>query len=210
MTQAQEVYESEQSEALSKGVGWGAEGGVYMQIASGYGLPLGSLDLSNVTVEDLALQLSRQPRYNGGFKREVSWYGGTQHSVLVCDLLPSELKRQGLLHDLHEAIAPGGDVIRPHKIVHPELSVIENPYAVAVRRKFGLPDVLHPKVKQADLLAAAIEKRDVMARPIGFEWGDLPEPPEDIRITPLSPEASCDLFLQRFYELEVHHESTIL
>lgn len=199
---------TEQQTAYRCGVGYDDVGGVCAQTISGHPFCMGTLDLSNITIEDLALALARQPRFNGHFRSDIAWYGCAEHSVLVCDLLPPHLRRQGLLHDLHEAIAPGGDVIKPHKIVHPEFNAIEKPYADAVRARFGLPLTLHPKVKQADMAVAAIEKRDIMAAPIGFEWGELPEPP-DIHPQCLLPHAAADLFLQRFYELEVSNDNTL-
>lgn len=59
---------------------------------------------------DMAVALSRECRYAGNGMR---WWPVTLHTFVVCDLLPKEIKLDGLLHDGPECIT--GDAPKPTK-----------------------------------------------------------------------------------------------
>lgn len=114
-----------------------------------------------VNIQDICFALDNMCRFNG----HVNFYSVANHSLLVGALLEFEFNRpdlalEGLLHDAHEAYC--GDVTSPVKAMIPEYSsLMEAPIERAVRKHFGLPPCMHPLVKQADLMALAIEKRDL-------------------------------------------------
>jgi hypothetical protein len=70
---------------------------------------------------------------------------------------------------------------------------------IVIAENFGLPFPAPFCVKQADIMAAAIEKRDVMIRS-DWEWPDLPKPLA-VRIFPVGPVEAELMFLQRYVQL---------
>jgi hypothetical protein len=62
------------------------------------------------TLRNIAIGLSREGRYAGAGMR---WWPVGLHTFIVCDLLPDELKFDGLMHDSPEYIT--GDAPKPTK-----------------------------------------------------------------------------------------------
>jgi 5'-deoxynucleotidase YfbR-like HD superfamily hydrolase len=119
---------------------------------------------------------------------------------MVMDLVPPDHRFAALLHDAAEAYL--GDMVKPLKNLFPEFSVIEARVMAIIGEKFGL-DLTHLalSIKQADLVALATEKRDLM--PHSTEpWSYLAEvEPLPHAIAPMSPEKAKEAFLvayQRF------------
>lgn len=119
----------------------------------------------------------------GGHVMDGLWYSNLEHSLRVAELLeawgePSPVVLQGGGHDLHEAYPPGdqiGPIIRAHRSYAREASHLSRMAANAVRLKLGLPLHLSPRVKHADNVMLATERRDIMA-PSDVDWGPLPDP----------------------------------
>lgn len=140
-----------------------------------------------VDVEDVAVALARIPHFNGHTNRAgsppISVAG---HCLLVAELLPEELKLQGLVHDAPEAYM--GDQTRPWQQALRYALALEGEGAVArweafrqriesaVWAAFGL-DGMAPEVKEADALAIHIEAF------LLCEWGATWGPPP-VEITP--------------------------
>lgn len=109
-----------------------------------------------VDAEDIAHALSRINRFNGHTHGEP--YSVAHHSMLVANLLaswgwPPAVVREGLLHDAGEAYY--GDITSPVKrFVTMEIDRV-------VRSALMLPEHETPIVKRADLVALAIERRDL-------------------------------------------------
>ena len=80
-----------------------------------------SPDPEQIQIEDIAHALSNLCRF-GGHTRE--FYSVAQHSVLVSQNVPDDLRLVGLMHDATEAYC--GDMIRPLKNVLPEFKELEN------------------------------------------------------------------------------------
>jgi hypothetical protein len=155
----------------------------WVQTFTGQAVDLESPDPLSIRRHDIAHALSRIQRFNGHTERE---YSVAQHSVLVTRLVvrampdaPSMLRLAALLHDAHEAYM--GDLVKPLCMLPGFVAPVAQLKARlqrAVHRAFWLPDTLPDEwaalIHQADLVALATEKRDLMA-PEPRSWGDLPD-----------------------------------
>jgi len=149
-------------------------------------------------IEDIAWGLARTGRYAGQLRDDI-FYSVAQHSCLVADNLPPELRLQGLLHDASEAYT--GDMPGPLKMLCPDFKRVEKRIELAIALKFGLPQPLDPAVKHADLRALHTEKLafvpDIPGR---GNWGLEEYPPfQRSFIKVWGFEQSALNFLDRFY-----------
>lgn len=147
---------------------------------------------SRFEISDIAHSLSNQCRFGG---HTPFFYSVAQHSVLVSDLLPPELRLAGLLHDAAEAYI--GDLTAPLKHLLPEYLAIEQSIERALFSAFGIDYPLHPDIKCADQRVLAAELRDLF-KVMGNVSGVLPLPD---KIDPLDPLLAEALFLDRFCDL---------
>lgn len=158
-------------------------------------------DLYDYNIEEIAHALSLICRFTGHVKHH---YSVAQHSVLVSHLVPREYEYAGLMHDAHEAYV--GDVPTPLKRMLPNYKLIERDVEQQVQEAFCVLRSGHCKqeVKAADLLALAIEKRDLMPLdPDPQQWQVLDgiNAPDNIKIAELTPRQAEQLFLDRYEEL---------
>lgn len=86
------------------------------------GAKIDFLKPKNIKLEDLAVGLSRMPRYAGQTERS---YSVAQHSLFVASLVP-ELRLQALIHDAQEAFLC--DLPTPLKEAMRVLSKGDSPY----------------------------------------------------------------------------------
>jgi hypothetical protein len=107
-------------------------------------------------LEDFAHGLARVSRFTG---HTTHRYSVASHSLMVADLLPSRLHASGLLHDAIEAVL--GDVSSPLKSILPEYKALQARWEHAMAERWGVA-LCGPEVKAADVLAYAIECRDLM------------------------------------------------
>lgn len=107
--------------------------------------------------QDIAHSLSMQCRFNGHCG---TFYSVAQHSYLVADLVPVEHQLVALLHDAAEAYI--GDIVSPLKQAFPELRQAEHHIWHAICARFDIDPVLPPCVHDADMVALATERRDLM------------------------------------------------
>lgn len=155
-----------------------------------------------VTIHEVAHVLSNFCRYGGHCP---TFYSVGQHSILCSYLVPQRdgLPLQALLHDAHEAYF--GDWPKPVKNAVPALAEAEQRMEVYVRRELGIPEVLAPEVKQADLDALEME----------MKWLWLGQSPRGVeRLAALSLAMQLDSpaktridFLRRYEELTGHTEA---
>jgi hypothetical protein len=98
------------------------------------------------TLMDVAISLSREGRYAGAGMR---WYPVALHLFVVCDMLPDELKLDGLMHDWSECIT--GDMPKPAKTK--EMEILEEKFTRMFYRAFKVPfpkPQIRAIVKEAD------------------------------------------------------------
>lgn len=109
-----------------------------------------------VSIDDIAMSLSRIPRWGGHTKLP---YSVAAHSMYVAKLLPSHLQLTGLLHDASEAYL--ADIPSPFKVLLPDYKKLEERIMSVIFRKLNpkgrLPD-LEPLVKKADGVALFSER----------------------------------------------------
>lgn len=160
--------------------------------------PIGMKLVSKIDLEDIAHSLSNICRFNGHC---AEFYSVAQHSVHVASLVQDErLRFPALLHDACEAYT--GDIVTPFKRMFSALRFIEARLEAQVFEHFGVEvsDEDKALIKQADLVALATEKRDLMPRQRNEQWSyieGLKPDPEPIH--PLLPKEAKELFLDAFY-----------
>ena len=165
-------------------------------------------------------------RFNGHTEGEP--YSVAHHSMLVADLLaswgaPPAIVREGLLHDAGEAYY--GDVVSPLKRAMvagicrdvSDFEMVAERVDLVVRKTLGLnPDQSH-LVRRADLVALAIERRDLFGAcerdwhlgeyaPTSAPCGRIQHGAYDTRIRPAALirwETARDRFLELLTELDV-------
>jgi 5'-deoxynucleotidase YfbR-like HD superfamily hydrolase len=120
----------------------------------------------DIEIEDIALGLSRNTRWNGQTRGPHGW-SIAQHSDLVVDIVrrlkpraPAALLMAAKLHDASEYVTH--DLITPLKaVVGDVFKEVERGLMRAVHIRFGLPPVLPAAdsalIKRADRIAAATE-----------------------------------------------------
>ena len=187
----------------------------WIQTSSGRAFDLLAPRAEDVDVADIAHALSRITRFSGHTHGEP--YSVAHHSMLVADLLaswgaPPAIVREGLLHDAGEAYygdltSPVKRAVREHVAPHlakftssesgEHVAIIRDvvgtftaPIDRVVRSALMLPEHETPIVKRADLVALAIERRDL--------FGGLPEP-HDWALPEFAPtSAPCGRIAGRF------------
>lgn len=164
---------------------------------------------NTVTIFDIAQGLSNVCRFAGQCPK---FYSVAQHSVLVAKLinhsreatdLSKEERRivvfQGLMHDATEAFL--GDVTTPLKKLLAAYKALETELHADLMRRLGLPIELHALVKHYDLVALAIEQREVMKNT--DEWLVLKDirPPRDYALPVQTPEQARESFLNYYLNM---------
>lgn len=148
----------------------------------------------DIEIIDIASGLARECRYGGQLS---GFYSVAEHSVLVADVLPEELKLQGLLHDAPEAWLR--DMVRPAKILLPQYGELEDRVWAAVAWRFGLPRELDPRVKQADDAVLLAEKAQLF--PDEHDDWSIKGEPANVSVWGFGHENAERLFLNKFHTI---------
>jgi len=190
-------------------VGGNKERGLNMALWSG--LPFFPDDPRGDEIEiwDIANSLAKLCRYNGHTRLFCSV---AEHSVLVSLILremgaPVEVQMQGLLHDATEAYC--GDMIRPLKLLIDLFNLKERIIWRAVAQRFNLPIRLDSRVKIADNEAVVIERRDILNRNRGVDWGNMPKGITNLRAMGFDWRDAKDLFVERYVELGGQYDEPV-
>lgn len=139
----------------------------FMVTSDGSELSMDHPERGAVTALDIAWSLAQTNRFAGRCLRP---YSVAEHSLLVCEIAEQELgldvhgQLMALMHDAHEAYS--GDLHWPGKqFIGASWHAWEWRWEHLVHSCFSLftaNAVHHKAVKQADLIALATEKRDLM------------------------------------------------
>lgn len=184
----------------------------WQRMLSGRRLDLLDPSPLDVEIDDIAHGLARVARWNGQTEGDHA-FTVAEHCVLVDDICarfrpgwPVKWRLAALLHDAPEYVI--GDMISPFKAaLGIDYKAFEHRLAVAIHRRFGLPDELPQTVealiKRADHASAFFEATQIA----GFsdeeaaEFFGRPRGLTPIRIEPLPTKKAQARFLARFREL---------
>ena len=144
--------------------------------------------MEDICIEDIALSLSRQPRFLGHTHK---FYSVAQHSVLCAFYANKEQKLDALLHDASEAYM--GDLPKPLKHHLPDYNYIEKQIQYTIKQIWNVS--FNDHIECIDLRVLHTEMRDLTN--IKFEPTIFP-PFEEI-ITPWSMGKSYSKFMSAFY-----------
>ncbi len=180
----------------SHGIETGHDRGAWMQTQSGKRFYPLDPKPSEVHIEDIAHALSNLSRFNGHTKK---FYSVAQHSCLVHDYMPANLKKLGLMHDATEAYI--GDMIRPIKYYNQFFQDIEEKVWLAIRKKFRISESPSSVkvLKHWDNMICAAEKRDL--HPASEFWFGMPDPEGVLPIRPWPSSYAKGQFMRRFNDV---------
>ena len=147
----------------------------------------------DIDIRDIAHALAMRCRFTGHC---TQFYSVAQHSRLVSHICPDKDALWGLLHDAAEAYLP--DVARPIKRHLLGFQEIEDRILRCVAERFGLPWPMPESIHDADLLALATERRDVMGKPPRPWKSTVGVIPRLYEIWPQAPHVASQDFLHRF------------
>lgn len=174
------------------------------------------VDPLNPTIEDINIHdfihaLANKCRFTGHTKE---FYSVAQHSVLVSCVAERLAKKkqlsqkdieivakQGLLHEGDEVALP--DIPTPIKVLEQFafLKVAAKSWHSLTMRKFGLPLIENPLVKQADRILLMTEKRDLMNSTNVWCQEEEGIIPMEEKIIPMMPNEAKRMFLTRYKQL---------
>lgn len=163
-------------------------------------------DPRSISIEDIAMSLSRMCRFGG---HSIPFYSVAEHSVHVASLVSHSKRLAALLHDATEAYL--GDIILPVKIMLKRLGAwesieyMERKLERAICEALGVQrreDFHDPEVKAADTLMVSVEIDRIMHQSnIPWHIDPLPEPYGDIRLQCWKPSEAREQFLNMYYRL---------
>lgn len=159
-------------------------------------IDLDNPDYNFFHISEIAYALSRIRRFNG---HTPSHYSVAQHSVLVCDQLPPELRLAGLLHDAAEAYI--GDMTRNVKKKCQEFRDLEDKFCLAIASQFGFDYPFNNKIHAEDDRLCYTEAAQFFGLNEARTWGFRVKP-YLFQIDCLDESAAEKLFLERFHSLD--------
>ncbi len=133
----------------------------------------------DILIEDIAHSLSLICRFTG---HTEELYSVGQHSLLVMELCPDELKLEGLTHDFPEAYVT--DLATPIKKQLPSYKVMEDNLHVAIAKKFHLQFPMPNIIKEIDTEVFHMEWAFLMERNKKVKSGKFRMERDDFRILP--------------------------
>ena len=186
----------------------------WQRMLSGRRLNLVEPSPMDIEIEDIAIGLARNARWNGQTKGPHAW-SVAQHSDLVVEIVRRERPRASArllmaakLHDASEYVTH--DLITPLKAAVGEVfKEVETRLMRAIHIRFGLPPVLTSEfrtlIKRADRIAAATEAVQLA----GFSEAECrsylkfkEKPMKSAKLVPLPVAEAERKFLEGFRKLE--------
>lgn len=143
-------------------------------------------------IEVIAYALSHINRFTG----HAGICSVAQHSMLVVQQLPDELKLSGLLHDATEAYL--GDIAKPLKNLLPDYQKIEAFHADIIDKHFNV-DTRHPLIKEVDTRMLVTEAKSFGLQYISESLSNVV--PYDFEIQRAMPFKAYRAFYKMFIEL---------
>lgn len=173
----------------------------YIETASGKKVFFLEPDLDSIDINDIALALSRVPRFNGHTHR---FYSVAEHCWTGQRFIDDEYKLAFLLHDATEAYLC--DIPSPIKQYLPDYKNIERTLEEAIAIKFGFHSFLDSDViKYMDIAMLSCEAQHLVeSRGNDWQiWKAMKRPIADPKMKPLCFDSKTAerLFLETFYEL---------
>jgi uncharacterized protein len=189
--------------------GAGADGALCFLMANGRPFPLVDPKPHDVDFGVIGEALAKQCRFGG---HTSQFYSIAQHSILVAELLPAELRLYGLFHDAHEAFAGGlttplkraleyyGDTRALARIT----DAIDAAIFVAAGLQWPMPPKIADAVQRADRVVLATELRDLMPE-TKLDFGKLPAPLSKV-VRPMPWATAMEAFHLRRRDYEKWHQ----
>jgi hypothetical protein len=172
----------------------------YIETASGNKVFFLEPDPDSIDINDIALALSRIPRFNGHTNR---FYSVAEHCWTGQRFIQDEFKLAFLLHDATEAYLC--DIPSPIKQYLPDYQKLEEGLERAIFNKFGLTYPLDPVIKYMDIAMLSVEAQHLVeSRGNDWQlWKTMKRPIADPRMKPLCFDSKTAerLYLEAFYEL---------
>ena len=168
----------------------------------------------DIEIEDIALGLARNTRWNGQTQGVHAW-SVAQHSDLVVDIVrrlkpkaPADVLMAAKLHDASEYVTH--DLITPLKaVVGDVFEEVEARLLQAIRLRFGLtaslPNATQKLIKSADKIAAvteAVQLAGFSAQEARTVLGFREKPLSGVKLTPIPVADAEQAFLDGFRTLE--------
>jgi 5'-deoxynucleotidase YfbR-like HD superfamily hydrolase len=116
-----------------------------MRTYSGKFINLMQPNADDITIEDIAIGLSRKFRFAGQTTHPLTV---SQHLVNCMSMAHTELKLDALMHDAGEAFT--SDVPKPIKMMIPQFETMENELMRIIAMKFGCDNWNSESIKQLD------------------------------------------------------------
>ncbi|HET8688901.1 MAG TPA: hypothetical protein VFM18_20005, partial [Methanosarcina sp.] len=154
----------------------------YIETASGKRVFFLEPDPEQIDIKDIALALSRIPRFNGHTNR---FYSVAEHCWIGHRFITDRYKLAFLLHDATEAYLC--DIPSPIKQYLPDYKKIEEGLERAIADKFMLDFPMNDVVKYMDLAMLSVEAQHLIeSRGNKWQiWQTINRPVADPRMKPL-------------------------
>ena len=154
----------------------------YIETASGRKVYFLEPDPDNIDLGDIAVALSRIPRFNGHTNR---FYSVAEHCWIGARFIEPEFRLAFLLHDASEAYLC--DIPSPIKQYLPDYKEIELGIEKAIATKFGLEFPNNDMVKYMDVVMLSVEAQHLVhSRGNDWQlWKTMKRPVADPRMKPL-------------------------
>ena len=172
----------------------------YLETASGKKVFFLEPDPDSIDIHDIAVALSRIPRFNGHTNR---FYSVAEHCWHGQRYIEDAYKLPFLLHDATEAYLC--DIPSPIKQYLPDYKELEARLEQAICEKFGIQWPHHDMVKFMDTIMLSVEAHHLVeSRGNDWQlWKIMKRPVADPRMKPLCFDSKLAerLYLEAFYEL---------